>query len=143
MKLYLNDVGILTGILYGVNIRPVLDDNCSINLGSVYENVVASELAAHGYRLFYYDNRKKGEVDYLIDDYECLNAVPIEVKSGKNYTVHSALSHFVSNEDYHIPKAYVLSNAREITTRGKITYLPIYDIMFFQSDAAPHSAAGR
>lgn len=143
LKLYLNDVGILTGILYGVNIRPVLDDSCSINLGSVYENVVASELAAHGYRLFYYDNRKKGEVDYLIDDYECLSAVPIEVKSGKDYTVHSALSHFVNNEDYHIPKAYVLSNAREITARGKITYLPIYDIMFFQSDAAPYSAASR
>ena len=91
LKLYLNDVGILTGILYGSNIRAVLDDTASINLGSVYESVVASELAAHGYRLFYYDNRSKGEVDYLIDDYASLSAVPIEVKSGKDYTVHPAL----------------------------------------------------
>ena len=57
LKLYLNDVGILTGILYGNNIRAVLDDERSINLGSVYETVVASELIAHGHKLFYYDNR--------------------------------------------------------------------------------------
>ena len=59
LKLYLNDVGILTGILYGNNIRAILDDERSINLGSVYESVVASELAAHGHKLFYYDNLVK------------------------------------------------------------------------------------
>lgn len=133
LKLYLNDVGILTSILYGNNIRAVLDDERSINLGSVYESVVAGELTSHGYKLFYYDNRTRGEVDYIIDDYDSLSAVPIEVKSGKDYTVHSALNTFVKNEDYHIKRAFVLSNAREISTNGKITYLPIYDIMFFQS----------
>lgn len=138
LKLYLNDVGILSGILYGTNIRSILDDQKSINLGSVYESVVASELIAHGYRLFYYDNRQKGEVDYLIDDYDSLSVVPIEVKSGKDYTVHSALNTFVSNEDYHIQKAYVLSNAREISMNGKIIYMPIYNIMFFQN--APKDA---
>lgn len=136
LKLYLNDVGILTGLLYGNNIRAVLSDQTSVNLGSVYESVVASELIAHGYQLFYYDNRTKGEVDYLIDDYESLSAVPIEVKSGKDYTVHSALNTFVQNEDYHIKKAFVLSNERKVTTQGKVTYLPIYDIMFFQNAPA-------
>ena len=130
LKLYLNDVGILTAILYGNNIRAILEDERSINLGSVYESVVASELIAHGFNLYYYDNRSKGEVDYLIDDYDSLSAVPIEVKSGKDYTVHSALNNFVKNDDYHVKKAFVLSNAREITTNGKITYLPIYDVMF-------------
>ncbi len=133
LKLYLNDVGILTGILYGNNIRAVLDDERSINLGSVYESVVASELIAHGYKLFYYDNRNKGEVDYLIDDYDSLSAIPIEVKSGKDYTVHSALNTFVKNDDYHIKKAFVVSNERTVTTKGKITYIPIYYIMFFQN----------
>lgn len=142
LKLYLNDVGILTGILYGNNIRAVLDDERSVNLGSVYESVVASELIAHGYKLFYYDNRSKGEVDYLIDDYDSLSTIPMEVKSGKDYTVHSALTAFVENEEYHIKKAFVLSNAREITTKGRITYIPIYDIMFFQS-AAGNSPDGR
>ena len=136
LKLYLNDVGILTGLLYGNNIRAVLSDQTSVNLGSVYESVVASELIAHGYQLFYYDNRTKGEVDYLIDDYESLSAVPIEVKSGKDYTVHSALNTFVQNEDYHIKKAFVVSNERKVTTQGKVTYLPIYDIMFFQNAPA-------
>ena len=131
LKLYLNDVGILTGILYGNNIRAVLDDNKSINLGSVYETVVASELIAHGHKLFYYDNRSKGEVDYLIDDYDSLSVIPIEVKSGKDYTVHSALNNFVQNDGYNIKKAIVVSNERNIKRNGKITYLPIYYIMFF------------
>jgi hypothetical protein len=133
LKLYLNDVGILTGILYGNNIRAILDDEKSINLGAVYETVVASELIAHGCKLFYYDNRSRGEVDYLIDDYDSLSAVPIKVKSGKDYTVHSALNAFVQNEDYHIKKAFVVSNERMVTVKGKITYLPIYYIMFFQN----------
>ena len=133
LKLYLNDVGILTGILYRNNIRAVLDDEKSINLGSVYETVVASELIAHGHKLFYYDNRSKGEVDYLIDDYDSLSAVPIEVKSGKDYTVHSALNTFVQNEDYHVQKAYVVSNERAVMQKGKIIYIPIYYIMFFNT----------
>lgn len=134
LKLYLNDVGLLTNILYKTNIRAILDDVKSINLGSVYESVVASELKAHGFTLYYYDNRSKGEVDYLIDDYESLSTVPLEVKSGKDYTVHSALNHFISNEDYNVKMGYVLSNEREVIRKDKITYLPIYYIMFFKQD---------
>lgn len=130
LKLYLNDVGILTGILYGHNIRAILDDEKSINLGSVYETVVASELIAHGHKLFYYDNRSKGEVDYLLDDYDSLSVVPIEVKSGKDYTVHSALNALTKNEDYPIEKAFVVSNERSISRKGKIIYIPVYYIMF-------------
>jgi predicted AAA+ superfamily ATPase len=130
LKLYLNDVGILTGILYGNNIRAILDDQSSINLGSVYETVVASELAAHGHKLFYYDNRSKGKVDYLIDDCKSLSVVPIEVKSGKDYTVHSALKTFVNNEDYHVKKAVVVGNGRDVLVKGKVVYLPVYYVMF-------------
>lgn len=131
LKLYLNDVGLLTNILYRHNVRAVLDDQKSINLGTVYESVVASELKAHGFKLYYYDNKAKGEVDYLIDDYDDLTVVPIEVKSGKDYTVHSALNHFMETDDYHIKKGYVLSNERQIITKGKLIYLPIYFVMFF------------
>ena len=139
LKLYMNDVGILSGILYGNNIRAVLDDVRSINLGSLYETAVATELAAHGYNLFYYDNRNKGEVDYLIDDYESLAVVPIEVKSGKDYTIHSALNTFVKTDEYHINKAIVLSNKREVKQKGKITYMPIYYIMFFKKNRTNQS----
>ena len=133
LKLYLNDVGLLTNALYGTNIRAILDENKSINLGSLYENVVASELIAHGFKLYYYDNRNKGEVDYLIDYYENLSSLPIEVKSGKDYTVHSALNNFFSTEEYHIKHAYVFSNERKVYQKGNITYLPIYYIMFIQN----------
>ena len=131
LKLYLNDVGLLTNILYRNNIRAVLDDVRSINLGSVYETVVATELKAHGSSLFYYDNKTRGEVDYLIDDYDSLSVLPLEVKSGKDYTVHSALNHFLDNDEYHINRGIVLSNEREVKTVGKVTYMPIYYVMFF------------
>ena len=111
-----------------------MDDQKSINLGSVYETVVASELIAHGHNLFYYDNRHKGEVDYLIDDYSSLSAVPVEVKSGKDYTVHSALNALVQNEDYNIKKAYVVSNERTVQQNGKIIYIPIYYVMFIDAN---------
>lgn len=131
LKLYLNDVGILTNILYKNNIRAVLDDEKSVNLGSVYESVVASELKAHGHKLFYYDNKTNGEVDFLIDDYDNLSVLPLEIKSGKDYTVHSAISKFILNKDYNIKKGFVLSNERKIFEENNIIYLPIYMIMFF------------
>ena len=131
LKLYLNDVGILTNILYKNNIKAVLDDERSINLGTVYESVVASELKAHGYNLFYYDNKANGEVDFLIDDYNNLSVVPLEIKSGKDYTVHSAINKFLNNKDYNVKKGYVLSNERKIFEKDNIIYLPIYMIMFF------------
>ena len=131
LKLYLNDVGILSGILYQNNIRSILDNQKSVNLGSLYESVVAQELVAHGNKLFYYDNKAKGEVDFLLNDYENLSVLPLEVKSGKDYTVHSALNTFVANPDYKTKNAIVLSNERKIITNGKnITYMPIYFAMF-------------
>ncbi len=136
LKLYLNDVGILTGVLYRNNIRAVLDDECSVNLGAVYESVVAQELKAHGHNLFYYDNKKKGEVDYLIDNYATLSVTPVEVKSGKDYTVHSALDAFVDNSDYNVKEGIVFCNSREVRKKGKVIYLPIYYVMCMDADVA-------
>lgn len=132
-KLYLNDVGLLTSQLYHNNLQAILNDEKSVNLGAVYENVVAQELKAHGCKLFYFDNRQKGEVDFLIDDYSNLSALPIEVKSGKDYTIHSALNNLLSTKDYNIKSGIVLSNSREVKQINNITYLPIYYVMFFDS----------
>lgn len=139
LKLYLNDVGILTSQLFRNNVRPVLTDMSSVNLGSVYESVVAQELKAHGYNLFYYDNKQRGEVDFLIDDYLHTSILPIEVKSGKDYTVHSALDNLMKVKDYGILSGLVLSNSREIRTVGKITYWPVYAVMFLNADAVPEN----
>lgn len=132
IKLYLNDVGLLTDVLYQYNVSAVLNDELSVNLGSVYESVVASELRAHGHELFYYDNKTKGEVDFIVDDYENLSVLPIEVKSGKDYQIHRALNAFAANEDYKIKRGIVLSNEREVYSKGIITYLPIYCVMFLE-----------
>jgi uncharacterized protein len=134
LKLYLNDVGLLTLMLFRNNIRPVLSDECSVNLGSVYESVVAQELKAHGHSLFYYDNKQKGEVDFLVDDYKETGILPIEVKSGKDYSRHSALDNLLNTPDYDVKSALVLSNSREIRTVGKVTYLPVYGVMFLNAD---------
>lgn len=133
IKLYLNDVGILSGIYYRNNIKAIMSDIKSINLGSIYETVVAQELRAHGYNLYYYDNKKNGEVDYLIDDPDNLTNIPIEVKSGKDYTVHSALDKFLATKEYNIKRAYVLSNEREVRIEDGITYIPIYYVMFLEN----------
>ena len=134
LKLYLSDVGLLTNLLYATNVNAVLRDVCSVNLGSVYESMVAQELHAHGFALHYYDNKQRGEVDFLIDDYSSLTVLPIEVKSGKDYKVHSALDKFISTPDYHISQAVVFSNEQKVFTNQNITYMPIYFVMFFKNE---------
>ena len=141
LKLYMNDVGLLTGVLYRNNVKPILDDECGINLGSVYENVVAQELKAHGFDLKYYDNKKAGEVDFLVDSTDDLSVLPIEVKSGKDYWIHSALDKFLSNEDYDVKRGIVLSNEQRVYTVKGITYMPVYYSMFIvpaESDRADY-----
>lgn len=140
VKLYLNDVGLLTCLLYGLNVNAVLQDIKSINLGTVYESVVAQELHAHGFPLHYYDNKKKGEVDFLIDDDDRLQVLPLEIKSGKDYTEHSALTKFLGTPEYGIEKAIVFSNERRIYQKKGVTYLPIYYCMFLHKDVTDTEA---
>ena len=133
LKLYLNDVGLITYIFFGNAIKAVLDDEVSINLGSVYETVVAHELQAHGFKLFYYDNKKNGEVDFLLDDAPNLSVMPLEIKSGKDYQIHSALDKFLQIDEYNIHNAFVFSNAQDVNLINGVTYLPIYYIMCLDS----------
>lgn len=136
LKLYMNDVGLLSGLLYQNNVKPILETVPSVNLGALYETAVAGQLKALGHKLFYYDNRKNGEIDFLIDNYNTLSVLPVEVKSGRDYTIHSALNRFTSGEDYPVCEGIVLSNEQKIRTNGKITYLPIYFVMFLKPQDA-------
>ncbi|MDE6006427.1 MAG: AAA family ATPase [Muribaculaceae bacterium] len=133
VKLYFNDPGLLTGVLYHNNPIPVLNTDSSINLGSVYECAVACQLAANDNTLYYYDNRSRGEVDFLYDDFETLSVVPIEVKSGKDYKRHVAISRMVSTEEYGVKCAYILSNSNQVEIHGKIRYVPVYFSLFFDN----------
>ena len=130
LKLYLNDVGLLSHILFRTNVAAIKDDQLSVNLGSVYETVVATELLAQGHPLYYYDNKKKGEVDFMIDDYDALSILPLEVKSGKDYNIHRALDRFVSNPEYQIKSSIVFSNDAAVVLKNNTLNLPIYYTMF-------------
>lgn len=126
IKLYLNDPGLLSAILFGRDAESVLDDRLSVNLGSLYETAVAAQLKAIGHKLFYYDNKKKGEVDFLVNDRTHQAIMPIEVKSGKDYRVHSAIDNFLATPDYGIKKGYVVSNHRLMEEISRVVHMPIY-----------------
>lgn len=111
VKLYYNDVGLLTNLLYKNNISATLDNDKGINLGSVYETVCAMELVAHGHDLFYFASKKVGEVDFLINDYDKLNILPIEIKSGNDQNNFRAIPKLVAQDgSYKLPIGYVFGN---------------------------------
>lgn len=131
IKLYYNDVGILTNILYKNNIDAVLSVDSGINLGSVYETVVATELIAHGHELYYFDSKKVGEVDYLTNDYDNLCVLPIEIKSGKTQNNFRALPKLINPQgNYKLPYGYVFGNKNIVKKDGNTITLPIYLVMF-------------
>lgn len=139
LKLYMSDIGLLTGILYHNDVLPIMNDKCGVNLGSVYENVVAQELKAHGFKLYYYDNKKNGEVDFLIDSVDLMSVLPIEVKSGKDYYIHTALNNLLKVDEYKISDGIVFSNEAKVYTNGNVIYMPIYYVMFLRSSAFDNS----
>ena len=139
LKLYMSDIGLLTGILYHNDVLPIMNDKCGVNLGSVYENVVAQELKAHGFKLYYYDNKKNGEVDFLIDSVDLMSTLPIEVKSGKDYYIHTALNNLLKVDEYKISNGIVFSNEEKVYNNGNVIYMPIYYVMFLRSSAFDNS----
>ena len=133
-KLFFNDVGLLAAI-YGNDIQlKILNHETNINFGAIYENLVAQELTAHGYDLYYYNNKKSGEIDFLIESDG--KVIPIEVKSGKDYYRHAAMDNILANKDYNIESGYVFCN-QNIKVDKKTTYYPIYMIMFLEKKVLP------
>ena len=129
-KLFSNDVGLLASqYAEGIQLK-ILNDENNLNFGAIYENAVAQELHSHGFSLYYYNSKKHGELDFVIKQDD--KVIPLEIKSGKDYERHNALSNILRNEDYQIERAYVLCNSN-IRTKEKITYLPIYMLMFIKN----------
>ena len=133
-KLFLNDVGLLAA-MYGGDIQVRLLNNLNVNYGAAFENLVAQELYAHGFAidhdLFYFNSKKQGELDFVVE-YQG-EVLPIEVKSGKDYERHRALSNIIDNEEYAIPKAFVFCQ-ENTQIKGRLVYPPIYMIMFLQNE---------
>lgn len=128
-KLFQSDVGLLAcRYAEGIQLR-VLTGDKNINFGSVYENAVAQELVAHGLQPYYYNSKKRGELDFVVEFNG--GVLPIEVKSGKDFTQHRALANIMDCADYSLPEALVLCNDN-VKKAGKITYAPVYMTMFLQ-----------
>ena len=128
-KLFQSDIGLLAAqYAEGIQMR-ILQGEKSINFGSVYENAVAQELAAHGFALYYYNSKKRGELDFLIELQG--KVLPLEIKSGKDYEVHRALSSILDCGEYDLPEAVVFNN-ENLHVDGKIVYAPIYMVMFLE-----------
>lgn len=128
-KLFQNDIGLLASqYSEGIQLRIIQGDK-NINFGSIYENAVAQELVAHNIDAYYYNNKKRGEIDFVIELEG--KVLPIEVKSGKDYETHRALSNILDCEEYELQKAIVFNNDN-LHTKNKIIYSPIYMIMFLE-----------
>lgn len=131
-KLFQNDVGLLASQYVGGIQLKLLQGDVNINNGAIYENAVAQELHAHGWALRYFNSKKQGEVDFLLEQDD--EIIPLEVKSGKDYQRHSALSNVLANKEYHINRAIVLSN-NNLSVKGNIVYAPVYMTMFMHHQA--------
>ena len=130
-KLFQNDVGLLAAQYAQEIAMQILTGQVNINYGAIYENFVAQELKAHGWDLRYFNSKKQGEVDFIIE--EGTRVMPIEVKSGKDYQRHSALTNLLTNREYGIPKALVLNN-ENVQQKGNVLYAPIYMTMFVEKN---------
>lgn len=130
-KLFLSDVGMLTSAYGKAAKLQLLSDEKDINFGAIYENMVAQELNAHGFVLYYYNSKKFGELDFVI---ECKGKIlPIEIKSGKDYKRHCALNNVMDSTNYTIDEAFIFTNYN-VEVKGNYVYYPIYLLMFLIDD---------
>lgn len=135
-KLFMNDVGLLSATyMDGIQLR-ILNGETDINFGSVYENAIAQEFAAHGFPLFYYSSREHGEVDFIVE--RMGKVLPVEVKSGKHYQRHRALNRMMGVPDYAIPEAVVFDDAA-LKVESTVCYAPVYMAMFLEHETLPET----
>ena len=130
-KLYLSDVGLLTS-MYDKSIQmKIINNDNDINYGAIYENAVSQILKSHGYDLYYYNNKKRGELDFVIENND--KVYIIEIKSGKTYNRHNALSNVVNENLNGITEGNVFANCNYKKIKN-INYYPIYMIDFLRKE---------
>ena len=79
----------------------------------------------------FYNNHRLGEIDFVIEHNGSVS--PIEVKSGKDYYIHSALNKATYNEEYQVKESYVFANCN-IEVKDKIIYYPVYMCAFISDE---------
>ena len=102
------------------------------NEGMLIENIVAQMLTASANKLFFYSKsseeaEERMEIDFLLQKDKVTsrhNIRPIEVKSGKNYTL-SSLKKCMNKYGEYMTTPTVL-HAADYKVEDGITYLPLY-----------------
>ncbi|NMN02112.1 ATP-binding protein [Bifidobacterium panos] len=131
-KLFMNDVGLLCA---DSNAQfDILGGGLQVNMGSIVENFVAQELKAHGFGLHYFNGKRYGEVDFVVQSGN--DVLPIEVKSGNDWAKHKALDNIMNVDEWNLGQAYVLCKGN-VAQDGKIAYLPLYMSMFLEPVQLP------
>ena len=131
VKLYYSDTGLLTCVCGSAMRKEILFGESKVNLGGVMENAVIQELSAHEKKVYYYNSKRLGELDFVIEHNG--SVVPIEVKSGKDYYVHSAINNVMEVSDFGIKEAIVFSG-QDVAVDGRIVYYPVYMATFVRED---------
>ena len=137
-KLFVCDSGLFTTLAFmdkdfteNVIYEKLLSDKLDVDLGYLYENIVAQMLYANGNRLFYYtfpkeNSTHKYEIDFLLSKRNKI--CPIEVKSS-GYKVHASLDAFFEKFSAKIGNRYLIYT-KDLRKEGEILCLPVYMTMF-------------
>ena len=133
-KLFLCDTGLLCAASMGNIQFDILSGDLSVNMGSILENVFAQELVSNGFLLRYFNKKNIGEIDFIVQKGK--SAVPIEIKSGNDYTKHKALDNLIAKQSWNINSGIVFCKGNLEIENG-ITYYPWYMSMFFKQETLP------
>lgn len=128
-RLYMNDTGLLCAACMENIQTLILSGDVSVNMGSILENVFAQEIKSKNAHLNYFDVKKYGELDFVIQNGSNIDL--FEIKSGKQYKNHSSLSKIMNINEWSFRKCHVYC-CGNIETNNNVTYYPWYMIMFYE-----------
>lgn len=130
-KLFMGDTGLLCAACMENIQFNILNGDLTINMGSILENSIATQLKSNGFTLNYFDSKKYGELDFVIQN--GTNIDLIEVKSGNDYKKHSALDNVRKVSEWKIKNSYVLCKGN-LSEENGVKYIPWYMVMFLKPE---------
>lgn len=133
-KLFMNDTGLLCAACMKNIQFDILQGNVAVNMGSILENLFAQAIKCNGFSLNYYESKKYGEIDFVVQNGMMIDL--IEIKSGNDYTKHPALDNMMKTDNWSFGEKIVFCKGN-IRKQGEILYLPWYMIMFYKPDPVP------
>ncbi|MBQ2921917.1 MAG: ATP-binding protein [Tyzzerella sp.] len=130
-KLFMGDTGLLCAACMENIQFEVLQGNLEVNLGSILENIMAQAIKGNGYDLHYYDSKKIGEIDFVIQNGTKVDV--LEIKSGNDFKKHPAINKITEIPSWNFEQVLVFCKGN-VEKDGDVVYLPWYMIMFYKPE---------